>query len=215
MPSNSPQPITQRLRPRPPRAGFPAAFTIVELLVVVAIIVILTAIGAGVVGSMNRSADLRRARTTAQVLQNALEEYRVATRQSTAFSSGQAYGSAPATEGSSTSSIGVFLTTVWTVPSARSILRTIPGQDEAFNFNHVSDSTPAATAKVLDPWGNPFEYRSASPEGSASWNYLPKANQPFFWSRGPDGKPTTNATTWTSNQPTGEGADDVLSIEIK
>jgi type II secretion system protein G len=151
-----------------------AAFTMIELLVVITIIAILVALVLGVSKAATEKADRSRAIADLQRIRSALEEHRVA------------YGNYPVstTPGNSLS----WTADLWVKPIADGRKPFITG--DVF-------TNPATGSVFADPWGNDYRYlhRSSAP-------YATINNSKFgydLWSTGPDAsaaKDSDDITNW-------------------
>ncbi len=174
-----------------PRSGRPA-FTLIELMAVITIIVILAALVIGSMGFVQDKQARSKAKVQVELLSKALEEYKLDT------------GSYPAStkdDGTGQSDIclyqalfyeGYTYTKATTPPSpwTKGTKIYVADLDPITNKqgweDPVTATTPPASAKVKDPWGYEYRYRSAAANPSGTQN-------PDFdlWSVGKDGSSTT------------------------
>ncbi len=213
------------------------AFTLLELLTVVAILAILASISIGVVRSTKQRAHLARAKSELALLVQALEDYK------------RHYGDYPQTGPSAANSHRVTGTTGPGVNTAQArLFNALIGVYGPNNFNtrlngpkfvevtkfavdvainNATFAVPSGTppTKVannnafLDPWGNRYMYfyKQATPPGGRP----PRWDAPSFilYSVGPDGAATTlpNATgIYTGQtQTTGDNADNIYADKLQ
>ena len=176
-----------------PRPG-QAAFTLVELMAVVTIIVLLAAVVVGGMGFVGERQNKEKARVQIALLSKALEEYKadLGTYPPTPDKAGSFDGTA----GTDTSDI-LFNALFWDSDNDQAGAGQdddqkiyLPELDPASSKQGWTTGTAAATLPILDPWGNEYCYRSATTaDGTANSG----TQNPDFdlWSMGKDGK--TNA----------------------
>jgi prepilin-type N-terminal cleavage/methylation domain-containing protein len=177
-----------------PRHGH-AAFSLVELMAVITIIVILASLVVGGMGFVSERQAKSRAQLQIALLSKALEQYKLD------------YGTYPCTDnpakGEDTSKI-LFKALYWDSdndgqgaavgkaagdPDQKIYL---PELDPENNKQGWTSGTPSLTTKILDPWGKEYRYRTAmSCAGKPNSN----TQNPDFdlWSVGKDGN--TNPST--------------------
>ena len=206
------------------RHGKPA-FTLIELMAVITIIVILAGLVVGGLGFVTERQAKEKARVQMALLTKALEEYKL--------DNGAYPPMANSTDGLGTSDdlyVALFYEgydfnkqaeggsppATWTktlggvtVPKATRIY--LPDLDPTTSKQGwvdpvtATNATPPASTEIKDPWGNPFRYRSGkSPSGTAN----PSAINPDFdlWSMGKD------AATHASDVKNKNAKDDIRNF---
>jgi len=177
-----------------------AAFTLIELLAVIAIIVILAGLVVGGMEYANQRSATEKAKIQIALLSKAIEEYKMdmgaypGTDENTAiagdvseqlyetlFKDGYDYTD-PATPPSP-----------WTKATKIYLTQLDPRNSKQGWVTKTTASTPDANLKIRDPWGNGYRYRKGS-----------NAQNPDFdlWSTGKDGKTNAanSAKTETDNK---------------
>lgn len=220
---------------RPRRAGWRCAYTVVEVLAVMAIIAILVTISIlGMRGGKQRAA-IGKARAELAVLTQALEEYK------------RLYGDYPQTgnAGQATPAVGavisqnqaqaLLLNALLGVYGPSNFATRINGpvliESSRFSLEVALTTTTAATFGMsqgnpptklavanclLDPWGNRYMYyyRAANPPGRTVPNQW-RAPGYVLYSVGPDGQHTAPAVTTGlftgTTQTTGTNADNIYA----
>ncbi|MEZ6061822.1 MAG: type II secretion system protein GspG [Planctomycetaceae bacterium] len=167
-------------------------FTLTELLIVMAILVLLVSlVGPRLLGSKQK-ADINSVKTQIGMFQSALERYAIDMNRF------------PSTEQG--------LTALVSVPSGDTGSAGVSTSDSAVELEG-DDATAAASGSQWDgpylktetlprdPWGNSYRY-----EFPPTHN---KMNQPDIWSFGPDGQENTDddIVSWTGDGTAGDGAD--------
>ncbi len=180
-----------------PRSG-KAAFTLIELMAVITIIVILAGLVVGGMGFVNERQAKEKARVQIALLSQGLEDYKLdngtyppTTNKSAPFTS---------PNGTNTSSI-LFKALYFdsdndgTGPASDADQRIYISQlDPATSKQGWTTTTPpvSATTIITDPWGNQYCYRTEFPTPPASGTITPNAatQNPGFdlWSMGKNGK---------------------------
>lgn len=220
----------------PRRAGWARAFTVIEVLVVMAVIAILVTISIRAMRGGKQSAAVGRARAELAVLAQALEEYK------------RLYGDYPQTgnAGQATPAVGavisqnqaqaLLLNALLGVYGPSNFATRINGpaliEVSKFSLEVALTSTTSATFGVaqgnpptklavanclLDPWGNRYMYyyRAASPPGRPLPNVW-RAPGYVLYSVGPDGQHTAPAVTTGlftgTTQTTGTNADNIYAV---
>jgi len=207
-----------------------SAFTLIELMAVITIIVILAGLVVGGLGYVNE----RQARSKAQVqialLSKALEEYKLDMGQYPPTSNRNGNITGPA--GTNTSAVSLYQAlffegydyakrnspAVWT--KARKIY--LPELDPStINQGWVTkpagtNPPPPATSPVLDPWGNQYCYRSEFGPPNASGVAAPNGDtqNPGFdlWSMGKDGKSNASNPSMTTPTTNNTNKDDIRNF---
>ena len=176
-----------------------AAFTLIELLAVITIIVILAGLVVTGMGFVNERQAKEKARVQIALISKALEEYKLDT------------GSYPATTDTATGvgqSAELFKALYFGFngngPRDTNQKVYIAEFDPVTNKQGWTTGTATAATKVIDPWGNEYRYRSAF--AAAAANAAPAPNpstqNPDFdlWSSGKDGRSTpASAADKTNN----------------
>lgn len=177
-----------------PRRSGAAAFTLIEVLAAITIIIILASIVIGGLEYANQRQDSEKARVQIALLSKGIEEYKMdmgvypGTDDNTAiagdvseqlyqalFKDGYDYTS-PTTPPSP-----------WTKATKIYLTQLDPRNNKQGWVPKTTASTPGTNIKIRDPWGNGYRYRKGS-----------NAQNPDFdlWSMGKDSKSnTTNAAT--------------------
>jgi len=182
----------------------PAAFTLIELMAVITIIVILAGIVIGGMGYVNEKQAREKAKVQIALLSKALEEYKLdnGTYPPTVDKPGTFTAA-----GTSTSAI-LFDYLYWnsdrdaqggTADTDQKYY--VPELDPLNNKQGWTTNTPAASAntKITDPWGSEYCYRTATKaDGSANAN----TQNPDFdlWSIGKDTKSVPGTPSDPSNK---------------
>lgn len=150
------------------------AFTLIELLTVVAIIAILASMVIGVSGYASRKADISKARADMEKIKNGLEEYRIT------------YGKYP--EGDS----NILIQALWIDPQKD------PRVNRPFLVMKGWDN-PDTAYTIEDPWTHPYCYYDGL-NANAQHN---KSRFGYdLWSLGPDGldESEDDINNWTADQ---------------
>lgn len=152
-------------------------FTLVELLVVVAIIAILAGLVLGIAGYASQKADRGRAISELERIKNALEEYRIA------------YGTFPQNTASADSRN--LASALWYKPQQE-------GRKPFLTWKGWNNPN-ASTNRIYDPWGNEYRYYY---DADGNPNYSPNNNSKLtydLWSVGPSAAPNQtddDITNW-------------------
>ncbi len=160
-----------------------AAFTLIELMAVITIIVILASLVVGGMSFVRDRQDKERAKVQMALLSKALEDYKLdngaypATTDKT--------GTFTGTAGTGTSSI--LFNALYYVPATANTKIYVPELDPASSKQGWTTTPAGAASPILDPWGNQYCYRTATnPSGTAN---TATSNPDFdLWSMGKDGK---------------------------
>lgn len=182
----------------------PAAFTLIELMAVITIIVILAGIVIGGMGYVNEKQALEKTKVQIALLSKALEEYKLdtGTYPPTADKTGTF-----TTNGTSTSAI-LFEYLFWDSDrdGTGGIADTdqkvyLPDLDPANSKQGWTSTTPAVSkaTKITDPWGNEYCYRSATNAGGTA---NANTQNPDFdlWSIGKNAKSVPGTASDPSNK---------------
>lgn len=187
-------------------------FTLVEILVVVAIIALLSALLLGGMEAINAKSEISKTQSMLQALAAVETEYRAQNQGNPVVMRGT-----PTPE-EEADSIKTFLHEVWDLPECQKMLHVYEQYlvyDDKNNDGKPDDDIPDA---MLDAWDKPLQYRSASqgeqppfkkelnpdpddPDPQSEYGVLPKrgsyplpgkpdipdVSRPFFASAGPDG----------------------------
>ena len=175
------------------------AFTMVEMLTVMAIIAILAALTLAAGSGMLKKAGRNRASTEIQGMSTGLESYKADNGaypiENTAFQ-GEPYPLDPTPSGGAyqTSSEALFQALSGITNYATDTL--VSGTKSYVSFKSSQIGNPTGPSYVIDPWGNSYGYSTANPSYNGT-------NSFDLWSTGGTTKDTTanpNATnTWISN----------------
>lgn len=176
------------------------AFTLVELLIVMAIILVLAGIVVGVQRGVYQKQSMARAEADVQAIATALESYKLR------------YGDYPwLGDGSNGVELYQHLTGAKKMVPGRSgpTMVTVPEENRVPFIDASSLLENTAQTAFIDPWGQPYEYYYRGSGGA--WNY------PGFilMSKGPDGL-TNSASNFSSGSlnanhfDSEEGADDLI-----
>jgi general secretion pathway protein G len=163
-----------------PSRRHPAAFTLIELMAVITIIVILAGLVVGGMGYVNEKQARAKARVQIDMLSKALEDYKMDN------------GTYPATGNASKPAASntnvLFKALYWDGASDTTGAKKVylPELDPVNNKQGWTTGTGQA-ATLIDPWGNPYLYRTAVNTSGAANSH---SQNPDFdlWSSGKDGK---------------------------
>ena len=182
---------------------FRAAFTLIELMAVITIIVILAGLVVGGMGFVNERQAKEKAKVQMALLSKALEEYKLD------------MGEYPPTANSSTGTgysdelyKALFYEGYsyqkqnspanWT-KATKIYLPELDPVNSKQGWTTTNGTTPPASTSIVDPWGKEYAYRSAT---SASGSSNSNTQNPDFdlWSYGKDGKTRTAQLTHQDNK---------------
>ena len=176
-----------------------AAFTLIELLAVITIIVILAGLVVTGMGFVNERQAKEKARVQIALISKALEEYKLDT------------GNYPATADAATGvgQSAELFKALYFDSDGDGAGNTdqkvyIAEFDPVTNKQGWTSGTASVTTKIIDPWGNEYRYRSAFAASAANAAPAPNPStqNPDFdlWSSGKDGRSTpATATDKTNN----------------
>jgi general secretion pathway protein G len=166
-----------------PRTRVSGAFTLIEILVVIAIIAILAGLLLQTSSYIQEKAGISRAQTEIKAMENALERYKVDT------------GDYPTTTGSSASP-GSDSDTSTKVVIGALMPASSTGSNVYFTFTKkmLSDTNTPTNGYVLDPWGNSYHYQYPGDPNRSGTNAFD------LWSNGRLGSANSGATNkWIKN----------------
>jgi type II secretory pathway pseudopilin PulG len=185
------------------RRNSKAAFTLLELMVVITIIIILAGLVVGGMEYANQRSASEKAKTQIALLSKGIEEYKLDMGAYPA--TGNITGSLTASAGSSTSAI--IFNALYFAPLSANQRIYLSELDPATSKQGWTTGTASATTTITDPWGNQYCYRSAIDSSGATNNAT--VNPDFdLWSMGKDSK--TNAATPSATDPL--NADDIRNF---
>jgi len=160
-----------------------AAFTLIEMMVVITIIIILAGLVVGGMEYANQRSASEKAKTQIALLSKGIEEYKLDMGAYPA--TGNITGSLTTSAGSSTSAI--IFNALYFAPLSANQRIYLPELDPATSKQGWTTGTASATTTITDPWGNQYCYRSAISATGATNNST--VNPDFdLWSMGKDGK---------------------------
>lgn len=192
-----------------------SAFTLIELMAVITIIVILAGLVVGGLGFVTERQAKEKARVQMALLSKALEEYKL--DMGYYPSTGNLAGPFTNSTGTGTSSIlytTLFLEgydytknatppTTWDNKSTRIYVESLNPITSKQGWVTTATSIPTG-AFVLDPWGNQYCYRAAQSvnvsTGAATANADTQNPDFDLWSMGKDGKSTPGTPADTTNR---------------
>ena len=185
----------------------PAAFTLIELMAVITIIVILAGLVVGGMGFVNERQAKEKAKVQLGMLEAALEEYKLDNGEYplTPNKSGNLRGP----NGTNTSKIlfkALYMDGAQD-PAKKIYLESL---NPANNKQGWTSGPASNNTKIVDPWGNQYCYRSAV---NSSGNTNRDTQNPGFdlWSMGKDG--ASNASRPTTEGKQGEvNRDDIRNF---
>ncbi len=176
------------------RGAMARGFSLVEILVVVAIIILLVGIGVAVSGAMQQRALAQQTKLALAELRAIASEYQTVTGSSFTYTS----NTFNATDAAS---ITKFTEAAYEVPSCQ------PMFDRLHRDGMTSGAPASGGFRINDAWDNAVQYRSSS-DGSVAR----KSDQPFFASAGADGK-------WGdvngSSQDQADATDNIYSLDVQ
>jgi prepilin-type N-terminal cleavage/methylation domain-containing protein len=155
-----------------------AAFTLIEMMAVITIIVILAGLVVGGLGFVTERQAKEKAKVQMSLLSKALEEYKLDN------------GTYPATEDSANgegASAILFKALYWDGVSdpTKAAKIYVPELDPAVGKQGWTSGVASAATKISDPWGGEYRYRTATNAAGAANSYT--QNPDFdLWSVGKD-----------------------------
>lgn len=181
-----------------------AAFTLIELLAVITIIVILAGVVFGGMSYVNDKQANEKAKVQIALLSKALEEYKLdngAYPPTANSAEGYTAGSTPRSIVCNEPGVGGRPSTLFGVLYQYGVTNNtkvyLPQLDPA--NNKMGWTNTASSTNILDPWGIPYRYRSAfgppNASGAASPNALTQNPDFDLWSSGKDNKSVTGSMT--------------------
>ncbi len=175
-------------------------FTLVELMVVVAIIVVLAAALSPAIAAANTKAKAGRAAADLKAIESAIQLYKV--------DAGRWIGTTAVVPYNSTTGAGLDLTDTSNNPTAVPAVQTCSARLITADASVPAWDGPYIGALKIDPWGNPYHIGAGTSSAGAA---LPNTNL-VLWSNGPDltnnsGKPPLAGVT---NYPS--GTDIVITV---
>lgn len=181
-----------------------AAFTLIEMMVVVTIIILLAGLVVGGMEYANQRSATEKAKTQIALLSKGIEEYKL--DMGAYPPTNNITGSLTTAAGSSTSSI--IFNALYFAPLSASQRIYLPELDPATSKQGWTSGSATASTTISDPWGNQYCYRSSS---NATGGPNSATVNPDFdlWSMGKDGK--TDATSGAS-VITSPNADDIRNF---
>jgi prepilin-type N-terminal cleavage/methylation domain-containing protein len=186
------------------RSGL-AAFTLIELMTVITIIVVLAGLVIGGVGYVQDRQLTARAKIQIDLLSKALEEYKL---DNGTYPPTENKSSATGSKGTGTSSI-LFQALYWDGYSNDTKIY-LPELNHENSKQGWTSGTLNANTPIIDPWGNEYCYRTAvnSSGGENSGTQNPDFD---LWSMGKDGK-TAASTSETSGASGKVNKDDIRNF---
>lgn len=176
---------------RPPRHQ--AGFSLVELLVTIAIIVLLISIGAVVATKLVAQARLTEARTMLEALKGVNEEYKALQGQTINVSGTTPINWALVAGSGKMSSVERFVYICKQNATLDTMLMSaIRNENEAVFKDRFQDSDRNSFTDIRDRWFTQIEYRKSNngkgsgPSTAVANSKLPISRNPFFASAGPD-----------------------------
>jgi len=163
-----------------PSRRHPAAFTLIELMAVIVIIVILAGIVVGSMGFVNEKQARSKAKVQIDLLSKALEDYKMDN------------GTYPAT-GNSTSPAASNSNVLWKAlygdgaADATGAKKIYLAELDPNNNKQGWTQSTSGTISIVDPWGNHYRYRTATSSTGAA-NAATQNPDFDLWSAGKDGR---------------------------
>ena len=164
-----------------------AAFTLIELMAVITIIVILAGLVVGGMGFVNERQAKEKARVQIALISRALEEYKL--------DNGSYPGTINSADGIGQSAKlfdALYYAPVQAIKAGGGDKIYVAEFDPVTNKQGWTTGVASATTKILDPWGNEYRFRSAfsPPVGAAAPTANSNSQNPDFdlWSSGKDGR---------------------------
>ncbi len=208
--THTPHHLHRAVRPATPVARR-AGFSLIEILVVVAIVAALIGIGAFAFSGFQSSSRIQTTRGILQHAQSAAEEYKATAGRkinpvkndpvdwttAKAENADEPYSGSPPTSVISdpNASIERFVWEVRQMQESEKILRGLG--------DHLRDTDGDGFLEIIDSWEQPVKYFKSSDETDAGEG-VPPHPEPFFASAGPDGK----WGTFSGSKANNDGAED-------
>lgn len=181
-----------------------AAFTLIELMVTITIIIILAGLVVGGMEYANQRSASEKAKTQIALLSKGIEEYKL--DMGGYPPTNNITGNLTTSAGSSTSAI--IFNALYFAPLSANQRIYLPELDPATTKQGWTTGASSNATIVTDSWGNQYCYRSAINSTGATNNAT--VNPDFdLWSMGKDGR--TNAT-FGANATTSPNADDIRNF---
>ena len=167
-----------------------AAFTLIELMAVITIIILLAGLVVGGMGFVSERQAKEKAKTQIALLSKALEEYKLDN------------GTYPPTTNSAdgtTFSDDLFRALYFDGVQDQTKKIYLSDLDPASSKQGWTSGTAGTGTTIVDPWGNPYRYRTAvNASGAANSNTM---NPDFdLWSAGKDGNSVPGTPSDTKNR---------------
>ena len=174
-----------------------AAFTLIELMVVITIIIILAGLVVGGMEYANQRSASEKAKTQIALLSKGIEEYKL--DMGGYPPTNNITGTLTTSAGSSTSAI--IFNALYFAPLSANQRIYLPELDPATSKQGWTTGASSNATIITDPWGNQYCYRSAISATGATNNST--INPDFdLWSMGKDGKTdASSANTTISTNP--------------
>ncbi|NBC11696.1 MAG: prepilin-type N-terminal cleavage/methylation domain-containing protein [Planctomycetes bacterium] len=172
------------------------AFTLIEILVAVALIVLLLGLGVAAISAMYGEADKSRTQVMLRQLQGVITEYGAHTK-----------GSLPEPDNNIADVVDDIKSNGG--DAAEMMLRSI---DKRF-WDGGSYSGPTGAQAILDAWDNEIEYVEADGSNGDTGNNMPARPRPYFASAGADGE-WGSYTDNNIDEPNPAAKDNLFSFEV-
>lgn len=160
-----------------------SAFTLIELMAVITIIVILAALIVGAYDFVKERQSKEKAKVQIALLSKALEDYKLD------------MGTYPATTDSAdgNGNSGILFNALYFAPYTNGTKIYLADLDPATTKQGWTSGAAASATKIVDPWGNEYHFRSTTPMTGTTPNS--KIQNPDFdlWSLGKDGVQSMDA----------------------
>ena len=194
------------------------AFSLIELLVTISIIVLLVGISFPVALKLLAGADTSRAKSTLNALGAAAAEFRTQTGAMPDHTAGGLGIVVTANNDQTDNSMGLFLRQAMQISDVNKMVQSAAGKNTFTRTPGGTDTAAAAGSGIddwvmIDPWDNRIRYvaKVSHSDGFNDDDYLPPHPTAYFASAGPDGLWGTHADDGT---PSEEALDNLYSFEI-